>query len=60
VEKDFESLAIYISEFDLQELIQGFGGVSIPECERIQKKSFNGACFPTVKRESSGAYEVLI
>jgi hypothetical protein len=29
VHNDFESLTIFISEFDLQELVQGFEGVSI-------------------------------
>jgi hypothetical protein len=39
VENEFESLTIFISEFDLQELVQGFEGVPIPECESIQKKN---------------------
>jgi hypothetical protein len=60
VKNDFESLTIFIREFDLQEIVQGFEGVSIPECESIQKKSFNGACFASGKGESSGAHEGLI
>jgi hypothetical protein len=60
VKNDFESLTIFISEFDLQDVIQGFEDASIPESESIQKKLFNGACFPGVERESSGAYKGLI
>jgi hypothetical protein len=32
---NFERLKIFISEFDLQEFVQGFDGVSIPECENV-------------------------
>jgi hypothetical protein len=39
VKNDFEGLTVFISEFDLQEIVQGFDGVSIPECESIQKKA---------------------
>jgi hypothetical protein len=39
VENDFESLTIFINEFALQQVVQGFESVSIPECESIQKKS---------------------
>jgi hypothetical protein len=60
VKNDFEGLTIFINEFDLQELVQRFESVSIRECDSIQKKPFNGACFPAVERESSEAYEGLI
>jgi hypothetical protein len=39
VENDFEGLTIFIIEFGFQELVQGFEGVSISECESIQKKA---------------------
>jgi hypothetical protein len=60
VKNDFEGPTIFISEFDLQEVVQGFEGVSIPECESIQKKTGNNGGFPAVKREPSGAYERLM
>jgi hypothetical protein len=46
VENDFESLIIFISEFDLQELVQGFEDVSIPESASIQKKAIQRCLFP--------------
>jgi hypothetical protein len=46
VENDFGDLTIFMSEFDLQELVQGFECVSIPECESIHKKVILWRLFP--------------
>jgi hypothetical protein len=43
---DFEGLTIFISEFDLQGLVEGYEGVSIPECDSIQKKTIQWCLFP--------------
>jgi hypothetical protein len=38
VKHDFESLTIFNSEFDLEEVLPGFEGASIPECGNTQKR----------------------
>jgi hypothetical protein len=37
VENDFQSLTIFIGEFDLNELVNDFDGNSIPELENRRK-----------------------